>query len=151
MEFKTAYKNTRSPIKEMGETITEQCHKNACDVNNILEKYQRTGVLEHRNQHRGEYAFVDPITFQECMETVARAQSMYEELPAHVRQKFTGPGEFLNYVQNPANAPEMVKLGLAERLSDIPSNTIQKDPADLEFVSKPANPDGGQPKDKAPE
>jgi len=108
-------------------------------------------VLTHRNEHRGEYGFVDATTYQECMETVARATSMYEELPSHVRQKFQGPGQFLEYVQNPANAVEMVQLGLATSVEDIPSKTIQNDKADLQYVNNQPNKDGGKPVDKASE
>lgn len=148
MEFNKAYNTKRVQIEFGEETMTEQHHAKACDINGILEKYQRTGVLEHRNEHRGEYAFVDGTTFQECMNVVAKANSMFEELPAKVRQEIGSPKAFLEFVQNPANAKKMVEMGLATSREDIPSMTVQKDKADLEYKESPPNPDGGKPKNK---
>lgn len=143
MKFQTAYEPTVKPtISCDPEAGAEQHHKEACDVNNILKKYQRTGAIEHRNEHRGEYGFVPSTTFQEAMETVAKAQSMYEELPATIRQQFEGPGRFLEYVQDPNNAENLVKMGLATSTDDIASKTPQKDPTDLQL--KPSK-EGGSP------
>jgi len=128
MEFQTAYSETKKPkIMCDPEQAAEQHHQEACDINNILAKYQRTGAMEHRNEYRGEYGAVSHSDFQEAMYIVANAQTMFEELPSTVRQKFEGPGQFYEFVQNPDNAPQLVKMGLARDLNDIASKTPQKE------------------------
>lgn len=107
--------------------VTEQAHKDMCNIDRIVEKYRKDDVIDHRNTNRGEYGFADGKTFEDAAKIVAKARSMFEELPANLRHKFNhSPSVFLDYVQNPANAHEMVKLGLATSVKDIPSETTQK-------------------------
>ena len=148
MEFQKAYVKNRAPtIYEKEDGRTEQHHKDSVDINNVLEKFQRTGVLEHRNEYRGQYGFVDSITYQEAMLTVVRGKELFNSLPAHIKKRFQTPEGFLAFVQDPNNAKEMVDLGLAESKEDIPSKIIQKDKADLKKVDNPLNKDGGMPKE----
>jgi phage internal scaffolding protein len=152
IQFQTPYNRKRCPIDLSEGGRTEQSHKSECDINNIIRKYDKTGLLVHRNEHRGEYGFVDARTYTECMNVVAKAKTMFEELPAKARDKFGGdPARFLDFVQNPNNAEAMVQMGLAHNLKDIASQTIQKDKADLEYVKNPPNKDGGKPSKKAAE
>jgi phage internal scaffolding protein len=147
MKFKKAYDSVRYQTVMSGESLTEQSHKASTDINNIVNKYARTGVLEHRNEYRGEYGFCDGKTFQEAMFTVQKARDMFNELPSHVRQKFDqNPAKFLDFVQNPENAKQMVEMGLATSTDDIASKTIQKDRSDVKYEETPPNPDGGKPK-----
>lgn len=114
------------------ECMTEQHHKMECDINNIVDKFDRRGVIEHRNEHRGTYGFATSNDFQEAMYVVAEAQSMFNELPSHIRNKFENdPAKFLDFVQEPKNAGQMVELGLATSVDDIPSKVPQIKPEDL--------------------
>ena len=120
-----------------GESRTEQNHAEACEINNIVRKYHKTGAIEHRNENQGEYGFVDSITLQECMYVTAKAASMFEEVPSNIRKKFNNkPEAFFEYVQNPNNREELVKLGLAKNVDDIASLTEQKNPANVQYVDK---------------
>lgn len=136
--------------------LTEQNHKDDVDINNILAKYQKTQTLEHRNEYRGEYGFATSQTYEEAMQVVAKATSMFEDLPSHMRQRFNhDPGNFLQFVQNDKNAKEMVKMGLAENYEDLASNTSQVDPTWLKgalseaLQIKPQNEGIDPPKDKS--
>lgn len=144
-QFKTAYsKPVRHSLSfAKADSVTEQSHKDACDVNKILSKFQRTGVLEHRNAHRGQYGFATSGDFQNAMFIVAKAQSMFADLPSHIRDKFDhDPGKFLDFVQNDENAPEMVKLGLAKSVTDTASKTPQIDVETLrQGLEKALNPE----------
>lgn len=152
VEITKPYQTRRVQFEPKGESMTEQHHKDSVNINNIVERFQRTGVVEHRNEHRGEYGFADAITFQEAMYTVTKGQQIFDELPSHIRKKFNhDPAEFLGFVQNPENAEEMVKLGLATTIDDIPSKIVQKDKADLNHQVKPPNPEGGRKKGETTE
>lgn len=116
MKFKTAYsEHVITGTDQTGEeSLTEQSHKKECEINNILKKYQRTGVIEHRNEHQGQYADIPSISFREAQEVIATASSMFEELPSSARKKFNNdPETFLQFVQDERNHQEMYDMGLS--------------------------------------
>lgn len=99
-------------------SMTKQEFRDSTDINNILSKYQKTGVIEHYNTHKADYGFANSITFTEAEQLVARAESMFEELPSQARVRFDNdPGKFLDFVDNldpddPVARDQMVELGL---------------------------------------
>jgi phage internal scaffolding protein len=118
MPTKTKVKNIYSASERValrcGPGRTKQAFKEECDINNILNRYQRTGNIEHRARWEPVYMAIDPIDFQTAMDTVATAKTMFEELPSDLRKKFgNSPGAFLSFVQDPGNLEEMIQLGLA--------------------------------------
>lgn len=96
------------------EIMTEQHHKASCDVNNILAKYRKTGLLEHANQYQGQYGdFTSVEDYHTSINAVMRANAMFEALPSNIRTRFSNdPAEFLGFVQNDANRQEAIDLGL---------------------------------------
>lgn len=116
-KFRSAYD---PPVKVVFNT-SGKCHvrqefSRECDINRIMEKWQRTGVIEHRNTFQGQYGdfTAAPADYSEAMNSVLAAQEMFMTLPSTVRKRFgNDPGEFLSFVQDKANAEELVKLGLA--------------------------------------
>lgn len=96
-----------------GKGLTEQCHKDQCDINIILDDYARTGFMRHAKENKGRYDDVTAVDFQKSMETVANVKSMFEGLPAAIRQEFShDPANFLNYVQNPENVKALTSRGI---------------------------------------
>ncbi len=94
---------------------TKQAFKRDVDINNIMRKYVKTGLIDHFSKHSGEYGFASGVVFHEAMNIVTKAESMFADLPAAVRLRFENdPADFLEFVQNPANAEEMIELGLRE-------------------------------------
>ena len=53
MKFQTAYSKRVKPTIDCGDSLTEQAHKNRCDMNYILRDYERTGLLKHVKKHEG--------------------------------------------------------------------------------------------------
>ena len=105
----------RSKIKtiECGEGLTEQSHKNECDINIILDHYTRTGFMKHAKQNEGLYDDFTSADFQRSMEVVANVKSLFEGLPSEVRKEFNqDPVNFLNYVQDPKNHESLAKRGI---------------------------------------
>lgn len=101
--------------------------KAECDINNIMAKYQRTGVLDHIKSHGLHYGDYEATDFQQAMELLANAQAMFDELPSKARKHFKNdPAEFLSFINDPNNADLMVELGLAKavRRADRPSEAI---------------------------
>lgn len=96
-------------------TRTQQNMKNDCDINLILKKYKTTGFLPDLIKQNPQYGdFSNVGDYQTALNTVMLAQTQFENLSAHVRERFANdPALFLAFCNNPQNADEMVKLGLA--------------------------------------
>lgn len=93
---------------------TKQSMKAECDINNIMAKFAKTGTVSHLNRFGARYGEVPALTFHEAMNVVRQSEQMFDALPGKVRVKFRNdPGAFLEFVQDPANLPEMRELGLA--------------------------------------
>ena len=56
-----------------------QSFKDECDINNIMAKFQRTGMLEWINTHEGTYGDVTGASFEASMATILKAQEMFDE------------------------------------------------------------------------
>ena len=111
--FRTGYSpQLRVSFETTGDSRTKQSFKNECDVNNILKNYNKTGVMPE-NFNPGEYRDLDGTDYQEYMQTVASANSMFEELPSALRKRFKNdPAQLLSFVHDDKNVAEAHKLGL---------------------------------------
>lgn len=100
---------------EPGFGRTKQSFKDECDVNNIMARYIRTGVLEFRQRHEPRYGDCTGADFQFYMNEIAKANSMFADMPAQLRARFENdPAKFLDFVQNPKNLDEARELGLCK-------------------------------------
>lgn len=89
-----------------------------CDINHLMRKYQKTGVLgDPLNYKEGQYGdFSDGEDFFQTMQRVVSAQEMFLSLPSAIRNKFrNSPSEFLDFVTDPENDEECYKLKLKAR------------------------------------
>ena len=118
IEIRGPFFRERYPFATVGRSRTKQSQKAECDVNNILKKFRETGIITHRNTYEGDYGdFTEvPSDYHEAMNLMRRADEMFLSIPADVRERFNNDaGQFLNFVQDPANAEEMYELKLARR------------------------------------
>lgn len=110
-KFKRPRNRVQLTFPETGRTHQE--HKDECDINKIMSKYQKQGATNHVTNHEANYGFADSATFTEAMQTVANGERMFAELPSSLRNKFHhSPAEFLAFVQDESNTGEMAELGL---------------------------------------
>ena len=98
-----------------GESLTESYHKDDCDINRIMKKFETTGVIEHARQFGGQYGdFMGAGDYHAAMNSILAAQEMFDTVPAKLRARFgNDPAAFLEFVQDPENADQLVELGLA--------------------------------------
>lgn len=119
--FNTAYgsKDLKVRINFPEQGRTKQSHKKECDVNQIMMQFRKTGVIAHRNEHEPKYDDHSGISFTEAMQIVTESQQMFEDLPSHIRKRFSNqPEQFLDFVQDPQNNAELIKMGLAKAKID---------------------------------
>jgi len=121
--FRTAYGAKLKVAIATGDGLTEQNHKDETDINNIVRKYNKTGLIDHLNQFEKQYGDMTGYDYQEAMNTVAAANTMFEGLPSSIRNKFDNdPAKFINFVDDEANADKLVEMGLVK-----PKTTIDVD------------------------
>ncbi|AXL15043.1 internal scaffolding protein [Microviridae sp.] len=129
-------------------SMTQQHQKDECDVNNIMKRYVKTGIIDHINQHKPFYGEVSALTYHESMNQIITANNMFQELPSQVRKKFhNSPEEFLEYVSDPENVSNLVDLGLAERS---PGTTHSPGKTSDHETTKSEPPSGSTDKSKPP-
>lgn len=105
----------RVQVEIVGESLTKQSMKAECDINNILAKYKRTGVLEHIAAGQPKYLDISEVgDYRTAIEQVRAVGEFFDGLPAEMRIKFNNdPVEFIDFVTDPANRERMVEYGLA--------------------------------------
>jgi phage internal scaffolding protein len=114
--FKTAYgKYPRVTLDFHGQlSRTKQSFTAECDINNIMKKYAKNGLIAHNNALQGEYGnLLGSPDYQNAMNSVIAAEAAFNSLTASIRAKFEhDPSKFLDFAQNPDNHEEMRKMGL---------------------------------------
>ena len=104
----------RSYHRAGGEMMTEQSHKDACDIHTIMRRYEKTGVIDHVNARGAEYGnYVGAPDFKEAMDYIANAHSLFESVPAHIRDQFDNDaGKYLEFMTNEDNIDAIKEFGL---------------------------------------
>lgn len=112
-------------------SLVQQNAKDECDVNKILERFNKTGQLPNmikQNPQFGDFTLV--ADYQESLNQVMFAQEQFAGLPSKVRARFENdPAQFLAFATNPQNLEGMIELGLAKRPAKNGSEAPQSSPA----------------------
>lgn len=100
-----------------GPSLTQQNFKEDCDINMVMRRFAKTGVLSHENPAKPGYGdFSGFEDYHSSMNKILMAQDAFMTVNAEIRARFhNDPGEFLEFTTNADNAEEMVEMGLAER------------------------------------
>ena len=117
-------------------SMTKQSLKDDADINNIIKRYNKTGVLQNMKEFEGVYGDFDSNDFHTAMNVVAEANSLFEQVPSEIRAQFKNdPGAFIDYATNPENHEQMAKWGLANPLPPVKEET----PLKVEVVNQQEN------------
>lgn len=105
----------RVQFKTKGKSMTEQSHKDSCDIKLIMRKAEKTGMINHVKRTEGQYVdLVGRPDFHQSMNEITQAKSMFETIPATVREKFeNNPQKWLDFVTNQDNREEMTQMGFS--------------------------------------
>lgn len=102
-------------ITPEGVSMTSQEFKAECDINNILKKYPDGLNIPSRTPREPMFDdFTQMPDLQEAFAVIQLAERDFiQNCPAILRKRFNNdPLEFVNYLNNPENYDEAVKLGL---------------------------------------
>lgn len=121
--FKTAYGEKVRVAISFAENSrwTKQSFRDECDINNVMARYQSSGELPAINQTAPQYLDVTGLDYQQAMETVAGAQSLFNDMPSSIRNRFQNdPSLFLDFCSDERNRDEMAQLGLLREAEPVP-------------------------------
>ncbi|QKI28939.1 VP3 [Kummerowia striata gokushovirus] len=132
------------------QSLTKQSFRDECDINNIMRRYEATGTIDHINRRQPQYGdFSDVSSYQEAIDIVTRAEELFSELPARVRDRFNNdPNNLLEFMADPNNKDEAMELGLIAKPVE-PANSPAPVPAPSAPAPAPA-PSSSPPQPKGP-
>lgn len=99
-------------------SLTNQADMEAADINKIMARYEKTGVLVdplvgERKPTYGDFTHVK--SYHETLGAIRRAEQAFNLLPAGVRNRFyNDPQQLIDFLEDPENDEEAVKLGLKD-------------------------------------
>lgn len=100
---------------EQGERLTgaKQAFRQECNINSIMDRYQRTGVLPMTDKQPQYVECPADVSYQSALNQVIAVQEAFMQLPPGVRRRFNNdPEGFVEFVSDPANADEAEAMGL---------------------------------------
>ncbi|QGH73232.1 MAG: scaffold protein [Microviridae sp. ctKAt32] len=96
-------------------SITKQSFKEECDINEILKRAKNgqdiSVLFNQRVKRYGDFTNVPD--YRDALDLVNRAEGMFMELEAKVRERFANdPARMIAFLQDPGNREEAERLGL---------------------------------------
>lgn len=113
--FRSRLSPQRHSILPRGEDSRTQQHmRDECDINKILAKYHRTGVITHVNRAKERFGdFGQYGGLAEKLDVLAKAEQAFAMLPATIRNAVGNDiGSFLRYIEDPRHFDECVSWGI---------------------------------------
>ncbi|QXP08495.1 MAG: internal scaffolding protein [Arizlama microvirus] len=121
-----------------GRSKTAQSFAKEANINTIINKYRKTGILVDPMTAQARQPFYGDFTsgadYFDNMTKLQKVKEDFARLPGKIRAKFdNNVGQMLDFVADPANVKECVELGL------MPKEALPKD------VPTPRDPVTGKP------
>jgi len=96
-------------------TLTQQHYKDETDINNILRQFNITGQLPQAALSPRYGDFTGIVDYQTALNAVIAAEDGFMTLPADLRAQFgNDPEQLINFLDNPDNKDQAIKLGLID-------------------------------------
>lgn len=95
-------------------SLTQQSFKDECDINTIVRRFGLSGAMpEPLAPQYGDFS--DAVDFHSAMNAVRSASEGFMTLPADMRKRFDNdPANLIRFLQDDANRPEAIALGLVD-------------------------------------
>lgn len=121
-------------------TRAKQAFKDECDINRIVDRMAKTGMVSHLSRFKGQYGdFTDYPDLLEAQQRLARGVQIFDELPIEIKREFgNDPRSFFTFVNDPANADKLEEV-LPQLAA--PGRQRQANPVMREAASSPSGAD----------
>lgn len=113
-----------------GKGRTKQSFRDAADINTIVARYRKTGMLENLSRAQPYYADVSTVgTYADNLRKVTLANESFMMLPAALRERFENdPGQLMDFIADEANTAEAIELGILAKPLPAPGAVVPVDP-----------------------
>ena len=112
-----------------GPGVTKQSFKDECDVNKIIARFEKTGMIEAINKKQPFYGDVSSLVdYHEALNVVAEAQGLFNAMSAEVRERFSNdPEKMIAFLNDKKNDKEAIEMGLVTPPSPetLPNATVE--------------------------
>jgi phage internal scaffolding protein len=111
-------------------SLTIQSERENVNINNIVAKAKKTGVLgsglpAQRKERYGDFSSSEDFLSQQ--NKIVEFKTMFDNLPSDVRNRFNNnPAQLLDFVADPENKEEAIELGLLPK-PEITKQIIEED------------------------
>lgn len=105
----------RRPLMNDEPSMAQQHFKDECDINQIMARYQRTGILtENPGSLRPLFGdFSNVSDFQSAQNAILDVHDSFMTLPSNIRARFNNdPGYLLEFLSKEENRDEAISIGL---------------------------------------
>lgn len=124
-------------------SVTNQSDKDSTDLNVILARYEKTGLIYGQNRPPMFDDFTVLPNFYEMQNRIAKVNQSFDLLPASMRNRFgNDPQKLIDFLLDDKNTAEAVTLGL----KNAPDSVASPAPAPVEKpdpTAPPVLPPGG--------
>lgn len=112
----------RIQLTNFDKTKTKQSFADKVNINKIVAKHQRSGMVEHLNEKEPFYGDVTHLgDYRESLNIVIEAKELFAKMSAEIREKFkNNPNEMITFLNNPANLAEAVALKMVKPRPPVP-------------------------------
>lgn len=113
-------------------SMTDQSFKEESNINNIISKYSKTGMLPSNIRTHGSYLDItETKSLFEGLNTINEGLAVFNKLSEKVRRRVETPQGLIEFLSDPENDDEAIKLGLkTRRTSTDEVKTSKKDVSD---------------------
>lgn len=110
-------KEISRPVLICGPGRTKQSFKEKVNINSIIARHRKTGMVDHLNSKTPFYGDVSNITdYKESVEKVLEANTLFKNMSSEIREKFKNdPSEMIQFLENPDNLEEAIKLKMVTK------------------------------------
>nr|AVQ10275.1 minor capsid protein [Gokushovirinae environmental samples] len=148
IELNSAASLWRRDVQEVNDepSMTRQEMSDDCDINVIMKRYERTGMLPFNATQPPAYLdlTMTPPDLMTAMNLMNNAESAFMSLPANVRKEFDNdPMRFVEFASDAQNIERMREFGLA------PPAPVEPAPIRVELANPP-EPEARSPEGKKP-
>lgn len=126
-----------------GKSLTVQSQRDSADINKMMERFQRTGMMPQAVRLPTYGDFGDEVfDYMTARNAIRKADEAFMELPPKVRAKFKNdPQAFMEFCAEKKNLPELREMGLAPPEKVV----VEEKPMKVEVIN-PKEKDRGETK-----
>lgn len=116
-------------------SLAQQHQREEADINTIVRRFGISGVLPQARVLPTFEDFDEIFDFRTAQDAILAANAAFKAYPADLRFRFQNdPQKFVEFCSDPANLPELRRLGLAPEAPEAPNAEVAPKARDGEDV-----------------